>query len=255
MSQVDSERDVMRDREEPRSRQDDRDYEREPRGRRDEGDYEREPRGRQDDRDRGFERYSPPSYTRKKYGSWDGRTSSIPGKINNDGTPDMRDAQNRETFLGESIGQRRRRFTSRMEDRGSYRYSRDERDERREGGADLAALDQFDETTVERLSESELILLGKKVTQLNHRLFEEIEHREMSASHRDSRDERSSPSSASEDIPRNQDGSPDLRYKENGGGSQGQGRVTSETDSRLAENRERGDRRSRDYDDRPTSRR
>jgi hypothetical protein len=40
------------------------------------------------------------------FGSWDGNPDSVPGRLNADDTPDMRDARNREEFLGEKLEDR-----------------------------------------------------------------------------------------------------------------------------------------------------
>jgi hypothetical protein len=131
-------------------------------------------------------------YRRKDYGTWDGQKSSIPGNINADGTPDMRNESNILKFLGqEALDNRRRRTATnlmatdrtRQEPGTRTRVDRSTPVEPEPKSRPLPLIDDLMEDIedmpdlVEECEDDELAELGMKLNNAQHDIFKEIERR------------------------------------------------------------------------------
>lgn len=129
---------------------------------------------------------------RQDYGSWR-RGDPIPGDVNNNGSPDMRDARNREKFLGETEEMRRERISNatgvrRRDDRDNEprqrsRQDRSHRDEDRYEQQDSQIIDQdlaACADSLEDMNDDELIEVAQDLTILERQVFSEMRHRERS---------------------------------------------------------------------------
>ncbi len=122
------------------------------------------------------------------YGSWDGRTSSIPGRITRNDKPDMRDALNLEKFKGESYEDRRDRIASNSrrparEERSRDRVDRSSRREQprsRSNQQESNPLDTVDEMMdmVQELDDRDLLPLAERVADLQQAIIREVSLRE-----------------------------------------------------------------------------
>jgi hypothetical protein len=145
-------------------------------------------------------------YRAKDYGSWDGTKESIPGDITRDNTPDMRDARNREAFLGESEEERRERTARQIqgqsteggrrdrtrrrepEDRSRRTESRRDQSDRSQGGGSdqpqRATMDDLDsvlndlEDIIEDADDNDLLSVAEDLYKIQGNLLSEIGRRD-----------------------------------------------------------------------------